>query len=943
MLTSALLSVCLVTGLAGADLDLGGQWRFALDADNSGLQRGWQQPDFDDSAWRLLQVGATYESQGVSYDGYSWYRLRLRVPADWDGGPALLSLGPIDDADETFLNGRLIGRTGPMGDPVVTYWTFPRLYVLQPGVLRPGEENVLAVRVWDQRGGGGIYQGPCRLSPMASSVRDVLSVRERPWGAELYLTGGARLRLQLYGLDVVRVRAVPELPFRHLLAHDLMLACEEPARASFTLARERDCLWLRTPALQVRVDLRPCRLSFYDARGGLLTRQASGFWWGAGWLGDALTCRPDEHFLGLGEPGPHVDRRGHQQHLWVIHSYAAEDIPLPFLISSAGYGLFFCNSFDGRFDVAASQPDLVQFSATGGEVDYFLTVSPQPAAAISAYTGLTGRSPLPPRWAFGYWQSRAGHGNQAWVKETVERLRRDGFPLDVIHVDGWSDLLRISFSPRLYPDPAELIRWMAQRGVKLCVWETPFVRPETQDFQEGLDGGFFARREDGDLYTVSTWVGKTLGLVDYLSPAACRWRQQKHFPLLEMGVAVFKTDGGDTREVPADAVFHGGYTGHEVHNLYPLLFNRCVYEGQQQARPGLRVINWTRTGYAGIQRYPCTWGGDELSTFEGGRTLIRAGINAGVGGIAFWSHDLGGFADGRTMEYYVRSCQWGFLSPLSRVHGIGDNADNAIVGNEPWVFGPEAEDIVRRYVRLRYRLLPYLYSHAIHAWRTGVPIMRALPLESPDDPRTYACDYEYLLGRDLLVAPIYEESGREDLTATRAVYLPAGAWYDFWTDQVHHGPAEITYEAPFDTLPLFVRAGAVLPCGPDVDFIAGPPEPELTLEVYAGADGSFDLLEDDGVTLKYRDGETATTRLELYDGRAQGETSLSLAVHAPRGRYEGMVSSRPVTFRFHGVGGAATATVNGEVVQPRHEGGVVVLGPVDVSGPLTVELTAPAR
>jgi alpha-D-xyloside xylohydrolase len=603
--------------------------------------------------------------------------------------------------------------------------------------------------------------------------------------------------------------------------------------------------------------------------------------------------------------------------------------------------LLFCNSYLGHMDVAAADPGLVQFRAAGGEVDYFVFAGRSGKDLIGAYTALTGRSPMPPRWAFGYWQSRAGWGAQDWALELAGRLRRDGFPLDVIHMDGWSEG-DLRFAPQRFSDPEGFVKRLAAMGVKVCIWETPFVHPAWRMFRQGLDRGYFALKPDGGYYPISTWVGEGLGLLDFLNPETCRWWQDAHKPVLGMGIGAVKTDGGDTAEVPADAVFHGGYVGQEVHNLYPLLFNRCVYEGQQRLRPGLRVINWTRTGYAGIQRYPCTWGGDEPSNFDGGRTLVRAGINAGLCGIAFWSHDLGGFADGRTREYYVRSCQWGFLSPLSRIHGIAEmSAEPGITGNEPWVYGPETEAIVREYVKLRYRLLPYLYSCAHEAAATGVPIMRALPLEFPDDARAYAEDYEYMLGPALLVAPIVEPSGRADLRASRKVYLPEGQWYDYWTDKRLRGPATVTVVAPLDTLPVFVRAGAVIPYGPDIAYIAGPPAAALTVDAYAGADGAFGLVEDDGVTLRYREGQVARTALGLREARAGARRTVTVSLAAPAGRYDGMPPARPVTVRVHGLEGTVSAAVNGKPAACRRdEAGRVVVGPLGVQGPAKVAVTA---
>jgi len=922
---------------AGESLDLSSGWVFRTDPGNVGLTEGWQSVHLDDSRWQPLGTDSNYESQGIDYDGFSWYRLRFDVTEDVVGGSCILSLGPVDDADETFLNGELIGATGVMGDMDTTEWTSPRTYVIPVGKLRPGS-NVLAVRVWDQRGGGGIYQGPVFLASCGGG--HVATVSRRPWGLDVKLTTGGRLRLQVYGDESIRVRQVREGLFRDWLADEWMLSCREPTAAQFTTQQEDGRLWLRTARMQVCVQTSPLRLSFFDHNGRLLTQEAAGAWWAGGQLGVSLTCREDEHFLGLGEYGDHIDRRGQSQEMWVVHSYSAKDIPVPFVLSSRGWGLLWCNSFRGSVNVCPGQMDTVSCRAEGGEIDYFVMCGDEPKDVVSTYTSLTGRSPLPPKWAFGYWQSRCGWGSQDWALGTAKRLRADGFPLDVLHMDGWSDG-DLRFSSARFADAQGMLDELRSMGVKVCIWETPFVAQGWRMYAEGNRRGYFATDAEGRTLPVTAWVGDGLGLLDFLNPAACAWWQAAHRSVLSMGIGVVKTDGGDTAEVPEKAVFFGRKTGHEVHNLYPLLFNHCVYEGQQRERPGQRVINWTRTGYAGIQRYPCTWGGDQASTFEGGRTLVRAGINAGVCGIAFWGHDLGGFAAGRTKEYYVRSCQWGFLSPLSRIHGTGENVDRAIDGNEPWVYGSEAEEIIRRYAKLRYRLLPYLYTYAHIAHRTGLPIMRAMPLEFPDDVATYACDYQYMLGSELLVAPIVESTDRPDLCATRSIYLPAGQWYDYWTGEPYDGPARLRYEAPFDRLPLFVRAGAIVPYGPEITSIDGPGSRELTVEVYAGPESSFDLIEDDGVSLGYVEGEVATATMRHTESE-QGRWHLTtLALSAPRGSYDGMPKMRAVTVRFRGCGKVLAASVNGRPASFETDAdGVVSVGPVAMSRAAAVSVSS---
>ena len=343
-----------------------------------------------------------------------------------------------------------------------------------------------------------------------------------------------------------------------------------------------------------------------------------------------------------------------------------------------------------------------------------------------------------------------------------------------------------------------------------------------------------------------------------------------------MGVDVFKTDFGE--DVPADAVFANGMTGAEIHNLYPLLYNRAVFEVTQEVKGDGLV--WSRSGYAGSQRYPTCWSGDPACTWDSLAFTIRGGLSLGLSGVPFWSNDIGGYRGRPSEALYIRWAQFGLLCSHARCHGESQR--------EPWFYGDRATEIFRRYARLRYQLFPYLYACAHEAARTGLPVLRAMPLAFPADINGYDKDLQYMLGPWLLVAPVYDESDR------RSVYLPAGRWTDFWTGQTFDGPTTLTIHAPLDTLPVFVRGGAIVPgMAPALSRIPEGLIDPLIVDIYPHGASTYRLTEDEGVT----------------------DFSCVRAEHGLTFTWTGG-PERALTLRFHGVGKRRRARGRRRVARP---------------------------
>ena len=559
---------------------------------------------------------------------------------------------------------------------------------------------------------------------------------------------------------------------------------------------------------------------------------------------ETFALAADEDVYGLGEQFTRVNRVGQRVELWATDAYGishhATYKNVPFLWSTQGYGLFVNTTFRVTFDLATVSTLTHGFTHEGPELDAFIIYGPDPVAILRRYCELTGYAPVPPRWSFGLWMSRCGYEDRAEVERVAEGLRSHDIPCDVIHIDPWwmgdpANWCGLRWDEDRFPGPAEMIEGLRERGYRVCLWENPYVAESAPIFQEGRERGYFVRDEEGEPRLVRAWaeVVPPVAVVDFTNPEAVAWWQSLHRPLLEQGVAVFKTDFGEA--APEDGIYHNGMSGREVHNLYPVLYNRAVFKVTEEVTG--RGLVWGRSAWAGSQRTPTCWGGDPLTDFPYMANQLRAALSIGLSGIPFYSHDIGGFAGRPDPELYVRWAQFGLFSSHSRCHGT--------TPREPWEFGEDAEAIFRRYAKLRYRLLPYIYSSAVQAAQTGLPVVRALVLKYSNDRNVRNLDSEYLFGDSFLVAPVLERGARR-----RMVYLPVGDWVDYWSRQIYEGPGWMNYPAPPEILPLFIRRGAIIPMGPDVDHSEQAVGTGLVLDIFPATRGRFTLHDEDAVPVE---------------------------------------------------------------------------------------------
>ncbi|EJT96769.1 alpha-glucosidase [Dacryopinax primogenitus] len=508
---------------------------------------------------------------------------------------------------------------------------------------------------------------------------------------------------------------------------------------------------------------------------------------------------------------------------------------VPFYLTNRNYGVFVNDPGEVDFEVGSEKASRVGIAVRGEELEYYIIYGSEPKEILRRYTLLTGRPGLPPTWTFGLWLSTSflTDYDQTTVSGFLQGMQQRSCPVRVFHFDcfwmkqyHWCDF---TFDPAFFPDPAAFLSTIKKQfNVKVCLWINSYIGQQSPLFAEGVKGGYFIKRTNGEVWQWDLWQ-PGMAIVDFTNPEACKWYTGKLRKLLEMGVDCFKTDFGE-RIPHASVKFHDGSDPYRAHNHYAILYNKTVFNLIKEVKGEYEAVLFGRSSSAGGQRFPVSWGGDPHSTYEAMAETMRGGLSFTLSGFAYWSHDIGGFEGHPPPEIYMRWISFGLFSSHSRLHGSGSY-------RVPWNYGEDAAKVMAKYVETKHRLVPYLYAQAINAHLTGEPIMRATFLEFPADRTTYHLDQQYMLGPSLLVAPVFGNDQH-----MHEYYLPAGKWTSFWDDaKVVEGPRWIKETVPYDTIPVWVRESSVLVLGPkgakvpDYDYLESG-----TVKVY---DGPFEKLE----------------------------------------------------------------------------------------------------
>ena len=539
---------------------------------------------------------------------------------------------------------------------------------------------------------------------------------------------------------------------------------------------------------------------------------------------ECFALRPQEAIFGLGEQFLRLNKVGQtidanmEEALGTGTSRSYKNVP--FFMSTHGYGVFFNHSSRMTCWVGSMSAADVQVALEDDFLDYYLILG-EPKEILARYTDVTGKGQMPPRWSFGYWQSKISYKSADEALDVVRRMRAAGVPMDVLHLDthwfkkDW--YCDLEFSKERFPDPRGFCRALRDLGVRLSLWQLPYIPEGSRLFDElaAVDG--FVECGHGEIYDVGVcmvdgFTGK-VGCIDFTNPEARRVHGEHLRRLFEIGASVIKVDFGE--QAPLDGLYHDGTPGHRMHNLYPLLYNRSVAEATREAT-GESFI-WARSAWAGSQRYPMHWGGDNSPNWHSMAPQFEAGLSLGLSGFQFWSQDIGGFLGQTGGDLLVRWMQAGLFLSHARIHGLGDRELDR--------FDEKTFRICRDYIRLRYRLLPYIIGSAQECVTRSIPMARALVLEYPDDPTVWSIGDQWLLGDALLVAPIYNAQGE------RRVYLPTGVWRDWWTGERFSGGRWLDVRVDLETLPLYLREGAVVPMGPVLNYVDEFPVREITLRI----------------------------------------------------------------------------------------------------------------
>ena len=554
----------------------------------------------------------------------------------------------------------------------------------------------------------------------------------------------------------------------------------------------------------------------------------------------------DEHIYGFGESYGRLDKRETNQNLWIQEGFSnaspATYKRAPFYVSTRGYGLFVNTSNAIRYRVGDLEHTALSAIVDDTNLfDCYVIYGPTLQEILPRYTAVTGQPAVPPKWSFGLWMARISYSTQKQVEKVAADLRQHKIPCDVIHIDtDWYENdweCDLKFSKSKFPTPSDLTARLREDGFRISLWQWPNMVLTSSMYKEGAANGYLVKKKNGQPYHF-TGFAPDAGLIDYSNRETVEWVKEKFRNLFRQGVAAIKTDFGEG--APPDGIY-SSVPGESMHNLYPLLYNDAVFDVTEEMVGKGKGIVWSRSAWAGSQRYPVHWSGDGVARYEDLACVLRAALSFGLSGFPFYSHDVGGFSGLPSPELYVRWAQLGMFGSHVRCHGAPPR--------EPWAYGEEAERIFRQYDELRYRLLPYIYSEAVICGRTSLPMMRPLVLDYQDDPNTFTIDDQYLFGRNLLVAPILDETSR------RRVYLPSGEWVDYWSKETVNGDRWLTVEAALDIMPLYVKAGAILPYGPKVQYVNELPLDPLTLEIYKpGELGNYTIHDEDraDIEVSYR-------------------------------------------------------------------------------------------
>jgi alpha-glucosidase len=699
-------------------------------------------------------------------------------------------------------------------------------------------------------------------------IGNVQRVEQLQDGVEL-TAGSAKVRITLFRDGIIRVRLAPQGSFPKDFSWAVI---ESPGPSAVNIEDGKTELRMTAGRVVVIVKKAPLLISFADSAGNVLLADEPSLpmAWNGTYIHAWKHMPSEENYYGLGDkPGP-MNRRNHAYTMWNtdFFGWQESDDPLyktiPFFVGinkGTAYGVFFDNTYRSSFDFGKESPDYLSFGAEGGELNYYFIAGPEPKKIVQQFTALVGRTPLPPLWSLGYQQSRYSYYPEARAREIVQTLRDKKIPADVIYfdIDYQQGNAPFTVNREYFPHFEKMIADFRAQGMRTVLITDLHIKKDPDHgytpYDYGIKNDVFVKNHDGSLYVGKVWPGDSV-FPDFTLTRVRDWWGGLYKNFVNMGVAGFWNDMNEpstfqtlSKTMPLDNVHRlddGTTLDHRaIHNVFGMENARATYDGLRKLRPDERPFVLTRAAYAGAERYAATWTGDNSATWNHIGMSVPQIMSLGLSGYSMVGADVGGFAGSPPADLLTRWYELGVFYPMYRDHAAKGTADH-----EPWASGPEQEAIRKRYIELRYKLLPYIYTAMEETSRTGIPMMEPIFLEYPAAEQLYGEDHEFLFGRDFLVAPVVTEKvDAED------VHLPPGHWYDFWTAEVHSSADQISLHPTLAETPLYVRAGAIIPMQPVVQSTNEKPDGPLELRVYMGEDCSGTLYQDDGHTFAYQKGD----------------------------------------------------------------------------------------
>ncbi|WP_324025890.1 glycoside hydrolase family 31 protein [Maribacter sp. BPC-D8] len=701
---------------------------------------------------------------------------------------------------------------------------------------------------------------------------------------KLYFTtdNGVVLQITILRGSIIRFRYATNYNFEP----DFSYAIDPDATMGYSKLEivENDTEYVvATARLSILVDKKTLRTQISDLEGNIISEDELGFHWeenyeyGGNTVKLSKITQSGESFYGMGDKAMHSNLKGKRVENWVTDqfAFAKEQDPLykaiPFYVGlnkGKAYGIYFDNSFRTGFDFSQERRNITSFWADGGEMNYYFIFGPDMSKVVSSYSSLTGTPELPPMWALGFHQSKWSYYPESNVKEIASDFRKHRIPCDAIYLDiDYMDGFRcFTWDKNHFPDPKRMISELEEDGFKTVVMIDPGIKVDRDYwiYKEALENDYFCKRGDGPLMHGKVWPGEC-NFPDFTNPVVREWWAELYKEFMsELGVHAVWNDMNEpavmevpTKTAPLDT--RHNYDGHpcthrKAHNVYGMQMVRATYEGVKKYVYPKRPFVITRAAFAGTQRYASTWTGDNVATWE---HLWIANVQVQrmcLSGYSFVGSDIGGFAEQPDGELFARWIQLGIFHPFCRVHSSGDHGDQ-----EPWSFGSEITDIVRKFINLRYQLLPYLYTMFYKYTKENIPMIQSLVFFDQEDNQTHFRTDEFIFGEKILVCPIQEPNAQG-----RRMYIPRGEWYDFWTNEHVIGGKEKWVAAEIDMLPIFVKAGAIIPKYPIQQYVGEKKIEELVLEVYykEGTEAS-EVYEDSDDGYDYKKGRYSLSNYKL--------------------------------------------------------------------------------